>query len=167
MKDTLLSVLKSKDEKRFLAYLRRIQGYGSAITTEDLSKFMTEAPESWKRRFVKLYYPNHLVERVMMVHSSLETLKVYYHMWHFRPKNLCWAMRSARLDIAENVVRCLEGRQDSEVEEAMLERGDAALFMLWIEKFGELGEDAERRINEENQFSYLKNLYIQLTVDKE
>ena len=132
------------------------------ITDEDAVHFYINEPEHWKQALLSVCQPSPEVEKVIVNYSDGDTVRLLCRLHGLYPQTIEWAMRDGTPDVAEVVVKHLEERPDSKIDELTVRRREPALRKLYVKKFGSLEDDAERVLNEDHRLNSLLQLYIDL-----
>ena len=155
---TLMEYLAESDYSALLRFVHSTATNG--IDDKDAADFYRDAPEDWKQTVLNSCAPGPEAEKAIVLYGSDETVHLLRVRHGFYPQTLLWALNEGTPEAAMRVVKALKNKPSSEVEVAMLKRGESELFKLWIEKFHYLDEEAEKLINEDARLWSLKNTYI-------
>jgi len=146
------------DYSGFMAFIQSSKI--SNISAEDEYDFYTNAPAQWAEMLISVQAPSRRGEKAIIKYQNKEVLSLVVSLWKFYPRTILWAFREGTAEEAEKVLYALNDKPSSEAEVAMLRRGELELFKLWLEKFGELEDEAEKLINEDPNLASIKSHYI-------
>jgi len=155
---TLKDSLLQGDYAEFVRFLHSSKM--NMVASDDEVYFYINAPEEWIEALLSSYAPSRRAERAILQYRSEKILNFSSSLWRLYPQTIIWALREGSPEEAEKIVNVLPDKPSPEAEVAMLRRSELELFKLWLEKFGELEDDAERLINEDPNLASLKSHYI-------
>ncbi len=153
----LLSLVRSDDWMGFREYLKTTRV--NEVNPKEEVRFLKIGPKNWKEAFLRDRWPSSPAEKFLMKAGSQKLLELTYTYWGFSEENLIWAFKEASFFICRRVLACLKEQPAESVELAMLWRKDTEILKLWLEKFGELSETAEKML-EACDFQTMKSAYV-------
>lgn len=149
-------------ENNYPAFLKLVHSSKvHAVTEEDISSFLVDAPEDWKQTLFNVMAPSKRVEIEILRYSTPSTISLVKSRWGLYEESVLWAMENASDEVAEALILSMSERLDSEGEVLLLKRKNLELFKIYLQKFNHLEEDAERLINEDSSLFVLKSYYIE------
>lgn len=158
MLKTLNEYLAEGDYSAFARFLQTSQIH--QISGDDEYDFFVNAPEHWAEALVSAVAPSRRAEKAIVKYQPQGVLDLLVSLWKPYPRTILWAFKEGSPEDALKVVNALRDKPAEEAEVALVKRGELELFKLWIEKFGELDEEAEKLLNEDPQLTALKSYYI-------
>lgn len=161
MKKNLCQYLLEGDYAGFLRFVHSSAVH--SISETDAISFYEQADENWVIALLQEQSPSSKVEKVIIKYNSSSVVEMLYRLWKFYPATIEWAFRQENADVTEKVLNCLEDksqRPSEEAEVAFVKQGNDELFKLYLEKFGELTDGAEKVLNEDPMLYPLLSTYI-------
>ncbi len=155
---TLMQYLVEDDYSAFMRF-----AHSSAVLAVDESdevSFYEKAPENWALTLINSKAPSYEAEKAIIRYQSVAVLSLCRIQWGVYHKSIMWALEEGSSEDAEKIVDSLKAKPAPQAEVAMIRRCESQLFKLWLNKFGELDEEAEKLINEDASLWSLKNDYI-------
>ncbi len=162
MEYSLKSLLNQKDWVGVLKSLKN----GFSFSEEEEFYFFKETSKKWQKAYIEIECLFPKTERWLMATASLDLLKKSYEKWGFFEKNLEWVFSQTSETVCQKILSVITNIPGDEVEKAMLQRQDTELLILWLKKFKELSEEAERLLEEKAEYQSLKRVYIDFMVEK-
>lgn len=163
--ENLIDILKNEDYRGFKAFIRSDK-IARVSCNEELEFFKT-APEHWQKAYLNTMWMQPQSERCLMITGSQDVLRWSYKSWGFWRENVLWAFSTASPSTCLKVLMCYDEYPGAEMELAMIRRNDLQLLKVWLEKYHELGEDAERYLEEQPRAAALKNEYINYVISRQ
>jgi len=160
-KTDLLQILAEGDYAKLVWLIN--SSWIHRITDEEACAFYQNAPEDWVVTLLERHQLSPKVERVVITYNSAEVVATLYRTSGFFHETIEWAFEQSDEDITEKVLNCLEypyHRPSPKAEVAFVKRGNSELFKLYLEKFGDLCEEAEKLLNEDSRLSSLLSIYV-------
>lgn len=132
------------------------------ITDAEAVEFYTTAPSEWQQTLVNSCAPSMEAEKAIVLYGDDDVFHLLCVRHGLYPQTIEWAMQEGSPEVAERVVKALKERPSAKAEILMLRRGESELFKLWLQKFYNLEDEAERVLNEDPSLQPLLSLYIDL-----
>ena len=160
----LMQLLSEGDYNAFVKFTHSSGIY--AVSETDEADFYRDAPKDWAMTLINARMPSFEGEQSLVKFQDSEVVSLANSRWGLYPKTILWAFTDGINDDIEKIFPLLKDKPATEVEIAMLKRGDFDLFDKWLEKFGDLEEDSERELHESCELWAMKNHYIDIELSK-
>ena len=154
---TLMEYLVQDDYSAFLRFVHSDKVLSA--TDADQEDFYSRAPHNWAMTLVNSLAPSPSVEKAIVKYQETDVVSLLAIKWKLYPKTIRWAFEEGTTEEAEKVLAVIK-EKTPELEVAMLKRAELELFKEWLDKFGELEDEAEKLINDDISLTTLKSYYI-------
>ena len=154
---TLMEYLVENDYSAFLRFVHSDKVLSATDT--DQENFYTRAPHDWAMTLVNSLPPSPSIEKTIVKYQDEEVLSLLAIKWKLYPRTIRWAFEEGTSEDAEKILAVIK-EKTPELEVSMLKRAELELFKEWLNKFGELEDEAEKLINDDIRLTTLKSYYI-------
>lgn len=159
-KKLLMGLLQQRDFAMFKKLL--LQGTETLLQTDsnDEARFFAKAPVQWLSLYLDNISPSPKAERVLMLKRCKKLFEQSCYNWGIFDENMTYAIQECSIKLCIIIIKNLRTKPTANAEIAMLNRNNIQLFCLWLSKFDELSEDAERMLEERTDLQTFKTMYI-------
>jgi len=165
MKQSLIQVTTSGDYVSFaqLVFRENLKN----VSKEEFEEFYKIAPSNWAMTVLESTAPSVEEQMIIIKYQDARVLDFCARLYGIYGKTAFKVFQEGSDEECKKLIAALKTKPSAEVERALIDRGDAELFELWLDKFKNLEEDNERLINEELFYAGFKNIYIDYIINED